>query len=39
MFGNAVDYEGDADCGEPRCHREKYVMWGFSAHDETLNLP
>jgi 2-polyprenyl-6-methoxyphenol hydroxylase-like FAD-dependent oxidoreductase len=39
MFANAVDYEDDADCGEPRCDREKYVMWGFSAHDETLNLP
>jgi 2-polyprenyl-6-methoxyphenol hydroxylase-like FAD-dependent oxidoreductase len=39
MFANAVDYEGDTDGGERCCDREKYVMWGFSAHGETLNLP
>jgi 2-polyprenyl-6-methoxyphenol hydroxylase-like FAD-dependent oxidoreductase len=37
MFANAVDYdtEGSEQCYE----REKYVMWGFSAHNETLDLP
>ena len=39
MFANAVDYEDDADSGEPCYDGEKYVMWGFSAHGETLNLP
>ena len=39
MFANAVDYEDDAECGEPCYDREKYVMWGFSAHGETFNLP
>jgi 2-polyprenyl-6-methoxyphenol hydroxylase-like FAD-dependent oxidoreductase len=38
MFASAVDYEDPA--GEvPRYDREKYVMWGFSAHDDTLQLP
>jgi len=39
MFANAVDYEDDADVGEQRYDREKYIMWGFSAHDDVLDLP
>ena len=39
MFASTVDYE-DAEFGEEQFYdREKYVMWGFSAHDTTLNLP
>jgi len=39
MFASTVDYE-DAEVGSGHFYdREKYVMWGFSAHDTTLNLP
>src|SRR5262249_1737965 len=39
VFASTVDYEnGSADDGQ-YYDREKYVMWGFSAHDETLDLP
>jgi 2-polyprenyl-6-methoxyphenol hydroxylase-like FAD-dependent oxidoreductase len=37
MFSSTVDYEVAAD-GEHHYDREKYVMWGFSAHDDTLHL-
>ena len=38
MFSSTVDYEDAA--GNEHCYdREKYVMWGFSAHDDTLDLP
>src|SRR5262249_8077365 len=38
MFASTVDYE---DVGDDERHydREKYVMWGFSAHDDALALP
>ena len=39
MFANAVDYEPDTDEGTSYYDREQYVMWGFSSHGETLNLP
>jgi 2-polyprenyl-6-methoxyphenol hydroxylase-like FAD-dependent oxidoreductase len=39
MFANAVDYEPETDEGTSYYDREQYVMWGFSAHDETLNMP
>jgi len=39
MFANAVDYEAETEEGTPYYDREQYVMWGFSAHDEALNLP
>jgi 2-polyprenyl-6-methoxyphenol hydroxylase-like FAD-dependent oxidoreductase len=38
MFSSTVDYEDAA--GDEHCYdREKYVMWGFSAHDDSLDLP
>lgn len=38
MFASTVDYEeGTAD--DSPYDREKYVMWGFSAHNDTLDLP
>lgn len=38
MFASGVDYEDDTT-GFRQCYdREKYVMWGFSAHSETLDL-
>jgi 2-polyprenyl-6-methoxyphenol hydroxylase-like FAD-dependent oxidoreductase len=39
MFASTVDYEDDAAGGEQYHDRERYVMWGFSAHGETLALP
>src|SRR5262249_1967671 len=36
MFSSAVDYEVAAG-GEHHYDREKYVIWGFSAHDDTLH--
>jgi hypothetical protein len=39
MFASAVDYEDDTARAEQYYDREKYVMWGFSAHDEMLALP
>jgi 2-polyprenyl-6-methoxyphenol hydroxylase-like FAD-dependent oxidoreductase len=39
MFASTVDYENATTGTEPYYDREKYVMWGFSAHDKTLNLP
>jgi 2-polyprenyl-6-methoxyphenol hydroxylase-like FAD-dependent oxidoreductase len=39
MFASTVDYEGDTAGAERHYDRESYVMWGFSAHDETLGLP
>ena len=39
MFASTVDYEDDTADGGQYYDREKYVMWGFSAHDETLDLP
>jgi 2-polyprenyl-6-methoxyphenol hydroxylase-like FAD-dependent oxidoreductase len=38
MFSSTVDYE-DAAGDEHHYDREKYVMWGFSADDDTLDLP
>src|SRR5262249_29241077 len=38
MFASAVDYE-DAAAGDKHYDPEKYVMWGFSARRETLDLP
>jgi 2-polyprenyl-6-methoxyphenol hydroxylase-like FAD-dependent oxidoreductase len=38
MFASTVDYEGDT--AGPECYdRESYVMWGFSAHNETFGFP
>jgi 2-polyprenyl-6-methoxyphenol hydroxylase-like FAD-dependent oxidoreductase len=39
MFASTVDYEDDTAKGEHYYDREKYVMWGFSAHNETFDLP
>ena len=39
MFASAVDYEDDRPKGEQYYDREKYVMWGFSAHNETFDFP
>jgi 2-polyprenyl-6-methoxyphenol hydroxylase-like FAD-dependent oxidoreductase len=38
MFASTVDYEDDTVSSEQRYDREEYVMWGFSAHNETLDL-
>ena len=38
MFSSTVDYE-DADTDQHHYDRQKYVMWGFSAHSDTLDLP
>jgi hypothetical protein len=38
MFASSVDYEDMTGNDEQYYDREKYVMWGFSAHHETLNL-
>jgi 2-polyprenyl-6-methoxyphenol hydroxylase-like FAD-dependent oxidoreductase len=37
MFSSTVDY--DAAGGDEHYDREKYVMWGFSAHGDALDLP
>jgi len=37
MFSSTVDYEAAAGSGR-HYDRERYVMWGFSAHDDTLYL-
>jgi 2-polyprenyl-6-methoxyphenol hydroxylase-like FAD-dependent oxidoreductase len=39
MFASTVDYDDVEDDADQYYDREKYVMWGFSAHDKTLNLP
>jgi 2-polyprenyl-6-methoxyphenol hydroxylase-like FAD-dependent oxidoreductase len=39
MFANAVDYEGEGEGGSQSFDREKYVVWGFSAHEEEFDLP
>jgi 2-polyprenyl-6-methoxyphenol hydroxylase-like FAD-dependent oxidoreductase len=39
MFASTVDYEDANVGGEEYYDREKYVMWGFSAREETLDLP
>ena len=36
MFASSVDYEDMTGNDEQYYDREKYVMWGFSAHHETL---
>jgi 2-polyprenyl-6-methoxyphenol hydroxylase-like FAD-dependent oxidoreductase len=38
MFASTVDYEDGLASGEGYCDRDKYVMWGFSAHREALGL-
>jgi 2-polyprenyl-6-methoxyphenol hydroxylase-like FAD-dependent oxidoreductase len=38
MFASTVDYEDGAASGEEPYDREKYVMWGFSAHRDALGL-
>jgi 2-polyprenyl-6-methoxyphenol hydroxylase-like FAD-dependent oxidoreductase len=38
MFASAVDYEDGLAGGEGSYDRQKYVMWGFSAHREALGL-
>jgi 2-polyprenyl-6-methoxyphenol hydroxylase-like FAD-dependent oxidoreductase len=38
MFASAVDYE-DGMAADAHYDRETYVMWGFSARRETLDLP
>jgi 2-polyprenyl-6-methoxyphenol hydroxylase-like FAD-dependent oxidoreductase len=38
MFASTVDYEDDTASSEQRYDREEYVMWGFLAHSETLDL-
>jgi 2-polyprenyl-6-methoxyphenol hydroxylase-like FAD-dependent oxidoreductase len=38
MFASGVDYEDDTTGFGQYYDREKYVMWGFSAHNETLDL-
>jgi len=39
MFASTVDYEETTAAGGERYDRERYVMWGFSTHRETLGLP
>jgi 2-polyprenyl-6-methoxyphenol hydroxylase-like FAD-dependent oxidoreductase len=39
MFASAVDYEEGPAGGDSPYDRDRYVMWGFSAHDDTLDLP
>jgi 2-polyprenyl-6-methoxyphenol hydroxylase-like FAD-dependent oxidoreductase len=39
MFASTVDYEDDTAGIENYDDREKYVMWGFSAHRETFDIP
>jgi 2-polyprenyl-6-methoxyphenol hydroxylase-like FAD-dependent oxidoreductase len=39
MFASSVDYEDKPPGGEQYYDHEKYVMWGFSARNETLDLP
>ena len=38
LFASTVDYEDATDGREERYDREKYVMWGFSAHRDTFGL-
>jgi 2-polyprenyl-6-methoxyphenol hydroxylase-like FAD-dependent oxidoreductase len=39
MFASTVDYQDKPPGGEQHYDHEKYVMWGFSAHNEMLDLP
>jgi 2-polyprenyl-6-methoxyphenol hydroxylase-like FAD-dependent oxidoreductase len=39
LFASTVDYDNDTAGTRQYYDREKYVMWGFSAHNETLALP
>jgi len=39
MFASTVAYEADTTGANRHYDRESYVMWGFSAHNETLGLP
>jgi len=39
MFASAVDYDDDTADDDQCYDPEQYVMWGFSAHTETLDLP
>src|SRR5262245_25340309 len=39
MFASTVDYEDKPPGGEQHYDHEKYVMWGFSAPNEMLDLP
>ena len=39
MFASTVDYEDKPPSGEQHYDHERYVMWGFSAHNEMLDLP
>jgi 2-polyprenyl-6-methoxyphenol hydroxylase-like FAD-dependent oxidoreductase len=39
MFASTVDYEDKLPGDEQHYDHEKYVMWGFSAHNEMLDLP
>ena len=39
MFASTVDYEDKRLGGEQHYDHEKYVMWGFSARNEMLDLP
>jgi 2-polyprenyl-6-methoxyphenol hydroxylase-like FAD-dependent oxidoreductase len=38
MFASTVDYEDGVAGGEASYDRDKYVMWGFSAHRDALGL-
>jgi 2-polyprenyl-6-methoxyphenol hydroxylase-like FAD-dependent oxidoreductase len=39
MFASTVDYEDETPGANNHYEREKYVMWGFSAHEQTFALP
>jgi 2-polyprenyl-6-methoxyphenol hydroxylase-like FAD-dependent oxidoreductase len=39
MFASTVDYEDKPPSGKQHYDHEKYVMWGFSAHNEVLDFP
>jgi len=39
IFASTVDYEDKPPGGRQHYDHEKYVMWGFSAHNEVLDFP
>jgi len=39
MFASTVDYEDKPPGGRQHYDHEKYVMWGFSAHNEVIDFP
>jgi 2-polyprenyl-6-methoxyphenol hydroxylase-like FAD-dependent oxidoreductase len=39
MFASTVDYNDGGNTENKYYDREKYVMWGFSARDDTFRLP